>query len=143
MKLSIITSRLNQLLADEHHSFSELLIHLDGAIDAINSRLSSTFPAFSEIPEGMDEYSYFPDRYIRSVVLPGAAWRYFTTDEEGISTAPQYQMEFEQGLFIMLRDYFNDVPEEYRVTKIKAVHINSDVEAGESGVSVNGWTILP
>lgn len=143
MKLAVIVSRLNQLLADEHHTYSELTLHLDSAIDAVNSKLNSKFPAFSELAEGVDEYTYFPDQYIRSVVLPGAAWHYFTTDEEGISTAPQYQMDFEKGLFLMLRDYFNYVPEEYQSTDLKALVMYNDLLTGESGVSVYGISLLP
>lgn len=143
MKLKDITLKVNELLAGERHSYAQIVNFLDRTIDDINSQLNSTFPAFSEIPEGKAEYDYFPDRYIRSVVCVGAAWYYFTTDEEGISTAPQYQYDYDRGLFIMLRDYFNDVPVEYQSTSLKALVMAKDVEDGESGVTVNGWAILP
>lgn len=143
MLLKDITSRVNELLAGERHTYNQLIIYLDKTIDDINSQLNSTFPAFSELPEGKAEYAYFPDRFIRSVVCVGAAWYYFTTDEEGISTAPQYQYDYDRGLFIMLRDYFNQVPVEYQSTDLKALVMAKDIEDGERGVSVDGYSILP
>lgn len=143
MDLKNITKHINTLLAGERHAYHQLEVYLDKAIDDINSQLNSTFPAFSEIPEGKAEYDYFPDRYIRSVVCVGAAWYYYTTDEEGISTAPQYQLEYDRGLFIMLRDYFNLVPPEYQALGLRALVMAQDLEDGESGVSVDGWSILP
>lgn len=143
MLLRDIVNRVNTLLAGERHSLMELTPFLDSAIDNINSQLNSTFPAFSELPQGKAEYDYFPDRYIRSVVCVGAAWYYYTTDEEGISSAPQYQYDYDRGLFNMLRDYFNLVPEQYQETGLRALVIEGDLEQGESGVSVSGWQILP
>ena len=138
-----IVNRVNTLLAGERHSLFELTPFLDNVIDDINAQLNSTFPAFSEISQGKAEYDYFPDRYIRSVVCVGAAWYYYTTDEEGISSAPQYLQDYDRGLFNMLRDYFNLVPEEYQETGLKALVQQRDLEQGERGVSVDGWTILP
>ena len=143
MLLNDIIRSVNTLLAGEREGYHQLIGHLDKTIDDINAQLNSTFPAFSELPEGKAEYDFFPDRYIRSVVCVGAAWYYFTTDEEGISTAPQYLMDYERGLFYMLRDYFNSLPEEYQETDLKALTFSSDLEAGESGVEIDGWTILP
>lgn len=143
MLLNDIVRQVNTLLAGEREGYHQLMVHLDKAIDDINSQLNSTFPAFSELPEGKAEYDYFPDRYIRSVVCVGAAWYYFTTDEEGISTAPQYLIDYDRGLFYMLRDYFNLVPEEYQATGLRALAFSAELEAGESGVSIDGWTILP
>lgn len=143
MRLQDVIQRINTLLAGERLDMIHLRDHLDRAIDDINTNLNSTFPAFSEMPEGKAEYDYFPDRYIRSVVCVGAAWYFYTSDEEGISTAPQYQLEYERGLFYMLRDYFNDVPEEYQATGLKALPIMLNEEEGERGVSIDGWSILP
>ena len=145
MKLHDITTRLNKLLGDERHPYSQLVIHLDKAIDEINSQLNSTFPAFSELAPGKAEYDYFPDQYIRSVVLPGAASFYFTTDEEGIMTAPQYAMDFQRGIFVMLRDYFNQVPEEYQSNTTKAIRIEGDFEnrTVEGRYIINGIDLIP
>ena len=145
MKLQDITTRLNKLLGDERHSFSQLTIHLDKAIDEINSQLNSTFPVFSELPSGTAEYNYFPDQYIRSVVLPGAAAFYYTTDEEGIMTAPQYMQDYQRGIFVMLRDYFNEVPEEYQSTSTKALRIEGDFESRvvEGRYLINGINLIP
>jgi hypothetical protein len=143
MKLQEIVNSLNELLAGERHSYAQLKRFLDRTIDDINQQLNSTFPAFSEMPEGKAEYDYFPDRYIRSVVLQGAAWYYFTTDEEGNQTAPQYMMNYERALYYMLRDHFNSVPEEYQATDLTPLVENSTLVHGERGVSVDVRNILP
>lgn len=143
MQLSIITSRLNEMLGGERHPYSKFVQHLDKTIDDINSQLNSTFPAFSELPSGKAEYDLFPDQYVRSVVLPGAAWYYFTSDEEGISTAGQYMMDYQRGLFYMLRDYFNYVPELYQSSTLKALVMLKDIEDGGRGITVDGTNILP
>lgn len=143
MTLNMITVLLNEMLAGERHSYAQLKLHLDRTIDDINADLGSCYPAFSEMDPLKAEYDYFPDRYIRTVVLPGAAWYYFTTDEEGISTASQYALDYERGKFLMLRDHFNSVPAEYQVTDLKALVSYKDIETGERGVTVDAISLLP
>ena len=60
------------------------------------------------------EYNFFPDKYIRTVVIPGAAWHFYVMDEEGLQTAPQYMADYENGKFIMQRDMLYKIPEEYQ-----------------------------
>ena len=55
--------------------------------------------------------------YIRSVIIPGAAYKFYVTDEEGISTATQYQYDYAERMFRMKRDYSNQIPEEYQADK--------------------------
>ena len=155
MTLQEIVNRVNKLLAGERHSFAQLVDYLDRTIDDINSQLNSTFPVFSELPDGKAEYDYFPDRYIRSVVTVGAAWYYFSTDEEGNQTAPQYMYDYERGMFTMSRDYHNLVPLEYQ----QGVHLDEEGNIigydstglyeprsaieGERGVTVDVNAIFP
>jgi len=60
-----------------------------------------------------ENYDFFPDKYIRSVLIPGAAYKWFSVDEEGASTAPLLQAEYEKARFEMVRDYIDYVPYEY------------------------------
>lgn len=143
MKLTDIVKALNTALAGERLSYFQARPFLDKTIDDINAKLASTYPVFSELEPGVDAYDLFPDRYIRTVIVPGAAWYYFTQDEEGISTAPQYAADYDRGLFQMSRDFINSVPVEYQDTTLKAVVFAKDLETGERGISVNGWSILP
>lgn len=104
---------------------------LDSTIDDINARLNSKFPAFSEIyneetPLGNYDYNYFPDKYIREVVCKGAAYKFYIMDEEGITNAEQYRYDYEMALFLMQRDYIEQVPEEYRCESKGSVVINED-----------------
>ena len=119
MLITNLLKTLNAKLAGEMLTILEAVPYLDNAIDEINQNLNSTFPAFSELPSYTIDYNYFPDRYIRSVLIPGAAWYYFTMDEEGISTANQYRMDFDKGLFYMVRDYLEQIPEEYQADTLQ------------------------
>lgn len=116
MLLTQVQKLFNEALAGETLSYKEMLPHLDAAIDGINTKLNTIYPVFSEVPyENADsEYAFFPDKYIRLVVIPGAAWHFYVMDEEGLQTAPQYQADFENGKFIMQRDMLYKIPEEYQ-----------------------------
>lgn len=120
MELQKIVNAINKRLAGELMIYSELEIHLDTIIDEINNRLNSNFPAFSEFNStdyaNYPDYNFFPDKYIRSVVIPGAAFKFYVTDEEGISTATKYEQEYQTNLFYMERDYLELVPEEFQNT---------------------------
>lgn len=116
MLITNIQKLFNSALAGETLSVKEMLPHLDAAIDGINDKLNTCYPVFSELDltTANAEYSYFPDKYIRTVVIPGAAWHYYVMDEEGLQTAPQYQLDYENGKFIMQRDMLYNIPEEFQ-----------------------------
>lgn len=116
MLITKIRKLFNEALAGETLTLSEMLPHLDAAIDAINENMNTIYPVFSDIDTAQPdaEYAYFPDRYIRTVVIPGAAWHFYVTDEEGAQTAFQYQTDFEMGKFRMLRDMLYSIPAQYQ-----------------------------
>jgi hypothetical protein len=121
MQLTQIVTTLNELLAGELLTFDQQKRFLDAAVDDINEALNSTFPVFSDFnntdfPTNWPNYDFFPDKYVRSCVIKGAAFNYFTADEEGIATATAYGWEFKDSLFRMLRDYADFVPLEYQDT---------------------------
>lgn len=118
-----IVKQFNVLLAGDNLPLREVLPHLDYSIDRINETLNTKYPTFSEWLDILDEdgnkhtcYNLFDNRYIRQVVLKGAAWHYYVTDEEGLATAPQYQQDFENALFIMQRDMLYNIPDEYQAS---------------------------
>lgn len=122
MLVSKIVALINKHLADELLTPTELLGYMDRVIDDINTRLNSTFPTFTEVIESAGgvsdpEYNYFPDKYIRSVVIVGTAFKFYVTDEEGNQTALQYQADYTQNLFYMERDYSFSVPVEFQATE--------------------------
>lgn len=134
MQKQQIINRINRKLAGEMLSYSELVDHLDSVIDDINTMLNSKYPAFSEIPQA-NEYNVFPDKWIRQVVIPGAAWYFYVADEEGSQTAGQYKADYDKGLFFMLRDMVHLVPDEYRVQEVQgAVLFNEE----DRGLNVDG-----
>lgn len=121
MKYNTVIGLVSKHLADELVSEGEMLSYLDRVVDDINAKLNSTFPTFSEWKEMNSDvdgayldYTAIPDKYIRTVIIPGAAFKYYTTDEEGSYAAPKYEEDYKQGMFYMLRDFSFKIPEEYQ-----------------------------
>jgi hypothetical protein len=130
MKISEIVQRVNDKLAGELLTFDALKIHLDSVIDDINSKLCSCYPTFSEFtsanyPERYPDYNFFPEKYIRGVVIPGAAYKFFVTDEEGIFTAQQYKFDYSDAIFVMERDFMELVPEEFQTNETGSIVMNN------------------
>lgn len=122
MILNTIIQMINDKCNGELFTFSEIAHHLDATIDDINAKLNSTFPAFTEFtssayPEQYPDYNFFPDRWIRSVVVTGVAYKFYTQDEEGADVATALRTEYAQNLFVMQRDYSNSIPEQFRASK--------------------------
>ena len=90
ININTIVNYINERLAGEQLLYSQLLVFLDGTIDDINQALNSNFPAFSEFSEkdeNYPDYNFFPDRYIRTVVVTGACAKFYICDEEGAAVA--------------------------------------------------------
>jgi hypothetical protein len=118
MLYSKVINLISKHLGDDLVSAAEMLGYIARVIDDINIQLDTCFPTFTEAQEtyGNDNTDYiaFPDKYIRTVVVPGAAFKYYVTDEEGNQAAVKYEEDYRQGLFYMLRDYSSQIPAEYR-----------------------------
>lgn len=132
MKIDDIVKGVNTELAGELLAYNDIVLFLDEVIDDINNALDSTYPTFSEFtytdyPEHYPNYDFFPDRYIRSVVIKGCAYKYFVMDEEGIQTAQQYGYNYQDNLFRMTRDFIEQVPEEFQALNTGGVQDLSDV----------------
>ena len=95
MEINTIVNLINQKLAGELLSYHELKGFMDDTIDDINDKLGSTYPAFSELDPSIKNYDFFPDHWVRRVVVYGTAWYFFVMDEEGISTAESYHRQFQ------------------------------------------------
>lgn len=131
MIITNIVSAINTKLAGETLTFNQLRLFMDEVIDDINAALSAKFPDFSSYSEG-DNYNVFPDNYIRSVLVTGAAAKFYTADEEGIMTAQAYQYDYKDRLFIMVRDYSALVPTIYQADvpgSLDGPDLNQQVES--------------
>ena len=142
MTISKIVKRINEELAGELLTYGELETFLDQVIDDINHQLDSKFPAFSDFsaetyPDRYPDYNFFPEEYIRNVVIKGAAYKFYVMDEEGIPTAQMFQYNYQDQLFLMLRDYLEYVPEEFKKDGYSAVRL-WDVAWKEQGVRYDG-----
>ena len=131
MKVIDIVKRTNKLLAGEQLIYQKLVPFFDQVIDDINSELNATYPSFSSLDYDMlypenAEYSYFPDKYVRSVVALGAAYYFYVMDEEGIETATKYEQMYRTNLFYMVRDYIEQVPRFYQADNSGSVRVDED-----------------
>lgn len=131
MKVRDIVKLTNTYLAGEQLVYQKLIPFYDAVIDDINSRLNSTYPSFSSLEftslDGDDAiYDYFPDQYVRSVVALGAAHKFYTMDEEGVTYDTTYEQEYERNLFYMTRDHIDHVPELYQSDSTGGVLIQED-----------------
>lgn len=113
MLINDLVKSINNKLAGEMLSYNELRPHLNTVIDDINTQLDARYPTFTDV-EDTGEYTAFPDNYLRTVVVPGAAWYYYVVDEEGSPAAQQFSMDYSRNLFMMLRDMVDRVPIEYQ-----------------------------
>lgn len=139
MQIATLIDRINKKLAGELLDYEELKVHLDSVIDDINSQLNATFPVFSEFtptayPQLFPDYNFFPEKYLRSVVVPGAAFKFYITDEEGAEAAPKYDMEYSKALFLMMRDYSNSVPTQYQAVDTGYLVNEESIEPGISSL---------
>lgn len=144
MKFSTLMTLISKRLADELVSEGEMLSYIDSVVDDINSQLNATFPTFTEyqannpgVTVEVLNYTAIPDKYIRTVVVPGAAFKYYTTDEEGSYAAPKYEEEYKQGLFYMLRDYSFKIPARYQADDQGFIDIE-DSDEGLTAPDVGG-----
>ena len=136
MLISNIVNGVNTKLAGETMTFNQLKLFLSETIDEINRELCATYPSFDDLTES-DNYNYFPDKYIRSVVITGAAYKFYETDEEGIVTATQYHYDYVDNLFYMKRDYSCSVPEQYQ-DRDRGYVLGPELRAGVT-LGMTGW----
>lgn len=132
MLIDNIVKGINDELAGELLTYNEVKPFLDQVIDDINSMLDTTFPAFTDFtyenyPTKYPNYDFFPEQYIRNVVIKGAAYKFYVMDEEGLPTAQQYGYNYQDNSFKMLRDYLEDVPDEFKAQHKASVYGLSDV----------------
>lgn len=137
MLISKIVAGVNNALAGEMLTYLELEMHLDRVIDDINTELGATYPAFSDLESGTDTYDAFPDTYIRTVVIPGAAHYFYMVDEEGLDSAPAIERLYSRGIFYMKRDWFNNVPLEYQRSTESGILFEDDTVNGERGITID------
>ena len=141
MKLSKIVTLINKRLAGEMLMLQEIVTFLDSAVDDVNTRLNTRFPVFSDLEDGVDEYTAIPDKYIRTVLVPGAIHKFYVMDEEGSETAPQYLQEYITNLFYMERDYLNLVPAQYQETFEQGLlYLDEDHPIANRGLEIDGGT---
>lgn len=118
MEIAKICKLINQSLAGEMLRQDELMLYMDKVIDDINAQLNANYPTFTEYTSEFfpdyPNYNVFPEKYIRSVVVPGAAYNFYKVDEEGNNTAPLFRQEYQTNLFYMVRDMMESVPPRFQ-----------------------------
>lgn len=125
-------------IISEHLHPTDMLGYMDSVIDDINEDLQATFPTFSEWtqyctahPElslDANNYTAFPDSYIRKVVAPGAALKFYSNDEEGEQVASKFYIDYEKARANMVRDYLYLVPAHFQNNEGGSVGSINDIE---------------
>lgn len=141
MVLLELKKSLNSLLAGEMLTMEMMKQHLNYAIDEVNTVMDTCFPAITST-ELTDEYTAIPDKYIRSVILPGAAHHYYMVDDEGTTPEQDFLRQFEINKFYMLRDYSAQVPLEYQNSDLNIGSVPSEYEdsLGKRGIEFGALT---
>lgn len=119
--IKLITSKLS----DWYTIPAPKLIHfMDEVIFDINHQLNTQYPTFSEASDSTADnvtasydYKAFPDEWQRTVVVYGAASKIYASDDEGINTATDYSSEYQEYLFLMLRDFVEHTEDADRAPK--------------------------
>jgi hypothetical protein len=112
-------------IISEHLHPTDMLGYMDSVIDDINDDLQANYPTFSEWPAFCDaynaaypdataldpnDYNVIPDSYLKKVVAPGAALKFYSNDEEGEQAASKFYIDYEKARATMVRDYIHLVP---------------------------------
>lgn len=114
MKTNDIITEVNKNLNGERLNLADLKTHLDAVIGDINDALSACYPTFTEaqtLPGFDGNYNFFPDHYVRTVVVIGTAFKYYQNEEEGETIASEYSNQYQLALFTFKRDFLGQVPE--------------------------------
>ena len=123
MTHSDILKELNTTLAGEYLTWKQARPHLQWALDKLNDDLDTVFPDLGDTleytyPDDEDGtthtgYDYIPDKYIRAVLINGAAHHFYMVDDEGMTSEVTFAQEMREGLFKALRDYSAYIPNKY------------------------------
>ena len=131
---------INVFLAGEMLSWKQMVPHLNWALDEINSELNTEFPLFEN---DTVTYEAFPDKYVRTVIVPGAVYHFYQVDEEGLTQSTQFKEDFYRGLYAMQRDYSHLIPEEYQSDvlngTVDSVYQDEDGLRGVTGLTFDSW----
>ncbi len=137
-------------IISEHLHPTDMIGYMDSVIDDINEDLQAKFPIFSEwtnyctvynaanpdaIQLDPNDYTAIPDIYLRKVVAPGAALKFYSNDEEGEQVASKYYIDYEKAKAMMIRDYINLVPTEFQNTD-EGGFITPDVDVESRGMEI-------
>ena len=138
MLLTDMVKHTNALLAGESCSLLELVPFFDMTIQDINQDLGSVYPTMSEhlksIQPPYTEYSFFPDRYIITVLCLGAAVHFYMADEEGNPAPMGYTMRYEKNRYMMQRDFIGFVPLSYQDNDVMGA---VPLRIGDTGGSIS------
>lgn len=135
MRIQTIVKNVNHTLANETLRFQDIEHLLDRVLDDINGELESTYPSFSSFVDDLEtpldaNYNFFPEKYIRSVVIIGVAYYYYQEDEEGESAAGSFNQSYRSAMWKFKRDFTMKVPVEYQSDQEGFVTMADDMFGG-------------
>ena len=110
MLVSDIVKLINSNIVGDSVTRKQATNLINYAIDEINNTLNTYYPT---ITNNTDTYEHLPDKYIRQAVVPGAVSQYYQIEGEGVTGDTKFTLMFNNALFVMLRDFYDCIPEVY------------------------------
>lgn len=113
MEFPSLMTHINRV-TDEDFELADMLGFINDAIQKINIEVGAIFPEIDEtLPEKLyqqEEYTAFPDKWIRMLIVPFAAGRIKENDSSQFEYIDWYK-QFDLNLEKFKKDY--KIPEEY------------------------------
>lgn len=121
-----IVKRINEKMFEGLYSYEDMKYELDDAIILINNTMHSKFPFMSEFFEATPEgnYDFFPEEYIRSVVIEYVVSALYRREGEFSNEFNTAVGAYNRGLEVMFRDHYHRVPEEYLDQEVGVIAMN-------------------
>ena len=135
MEINRLTMLCNQRMAGELLRTDEWMPYWDEVVHDINNELNSKFPTVTAFILDTTNllgtnYNFIPDKYMETVFVYGACTKYYDMDEEGIGPAQKFEQKYMEHKFMMLRDFVENIPEEFQADDAGFRDSDPDMERG-------------
>ena len=112
-KKTTVRKEVEEVGVERHTKGNLPTIYEDNKVTETYQELDITYEADTHALLDIDNYTAIPDKYLRPL-LQGVAYKYYIRDEEGERVASEYYVDYQQALFMILRDYDEFVPPIFR-----------------------------
>lgn len=103
------------VMVEQQGEAPETIIRRDNTTDNVRVQYEQEVTCTVDRSSLLDvnDYIAIPERYLRKL-LKGVAYKFYIRDEEGERVASEYYVDYQEALFMILRDYNEFVPPIFR-----------------------------